>query len=156
MPVHGRRFGTCLPVPLVLNFGSPGRHRAERKEHRQYRAAGQPDLLLTSSQPLADRHRDRQRQQHRGAVEPVKELVRPLAGRDQYQPDRNLHRDQRDRHAEIETQDREHPRAEQADDSGARAHRGYDSQYETVPIVDQHAAYRIRQVGHLSGGRRRP
>ena len=88
-----------------------------------------------------------------------------MTGRYQDKPDHNLHGEQSDHHAQVETDEGEDPRSQQSGYRGYRANGGRHRQYDTVPIMDQHEAYGIetvgdpqikRVIGHILGRPRSP
>jgi hypothetical protein len=62
------------PVPLVINPASAGRDGAKREQDGEDCAPHQPDVLLTTAEFPAEPHRERQRDERCGAVQPVEEL----------------------------------------------------------------------------------
>jgi hypothetical protein len=77
---------------------SAGCESPKREQDCHHRSAGEPDLLFPTTEPFADQHRDGERDECGRAVEPVNELLRPIARGHQHESDRNLHRNERDHH----------------------------------------------------------
>ena len=127
---------------------SAGGDRSQREEQRHDRAAGKPDPLLTTAQSSADQHREREREQGCGSIEPVDESA-GARGRWPPGPARSRPgRHQGDHHAQVETDNWEDPWSQKSGYRGYRANRSHDRQYDTVPIMDQHEAYGIETVGY--------
>jgi hypothetical protein len=120
--------------------------RPQSEKECHHRSSGKPDLLLATAQTFADQHREWQAEQGRCAIEPVNQLLWPIAGCYEYEPDDHLNADQRNLNAEIQSDRRKDAWANKSGYRGDRANRGYEHQYETVPIVEEHAAYGRRQV----------
>jgi hypothetical protein len=112
----------------------------QREEECHHRSSSEPDLFLPTAQPLADHHCDGQAEQSRCAVEPVNQLLRPIARCHQNESDQHLHSDQRNLDAEIDTDGGQHARAKKTGYRRERANRRDNHQYETVPIMEEHAA----------------